>query len=38
MSPPVVTDENISVNTGSGTNGTFIVGDTFVVTWDASAS
>jgi len=35
---PPVTDANISVNTWSGNSGTFIVGDTFIVTWDASAS
>ncbi len=34
--PPVVTDAHISVNSGTGTNGTFIVGDTLTVTWDAS--
>ncbi len=35
---PPVTDANISVNTWSWTSGTFIVGDTFIVTWDASVT
>jgi len=38
FTPPVVTDGNISVNSGSGTNDTFIIGDTLVVTWDASVN
>jgi len=36
LTPPPVTDGNISINSGSGTSGTFIVGDTLTVTWDAS--
>jgi len=38
FTPPPVTDGNISVNAGSGTSGIFIVGDTVVVSWNASAT
>ena len=34
---PVVTNTNISLNTGSGTAGTFIVGDTITATWNNTA-
>ena len=35
---PGVTDANISVSGGTGTDGTYIVGDTVTVTWDNSSS
>jgi hypothetical protein len=33
-SEPLVTDGNITINTGTGTDGTFIVGDELRVVWD----
>ena len=36
--PPTVTDANISINSGTGTGSTFIVGDQIIVTWDNSAT
>lgn len=35
---PVVTDAGISLSTGSGTNGAFIVGDTVTASWQTSGS
>ena len=34
---PILTDANISLSTGSGTSGAFIVGDTITATWNDTA-
>ncbi|MEJ2743338.1 MAG: Ig-like domain-containing protein, partial [Gammaproteobacteria bacterium] len=35
---PTLTDTNLSINTGSGTGGAFIIGDTVTATWDNTSS
>ena len=36
--PAIVTDANISINSGTGTGGTFKVGDQIIVTWNNSVT